>query len=141
MANWKEPKSDYKAEDPVTLERDIVQGRKESKKRNNDNDFLYRFRGRIAAMLQVVKGDVFEFGLSFGNVDPELIEKVVFACKELGIEEEEDEFRVRIPGEVTKDFKTGFLKYDIIATLIDEQEVTLVHRQKIEVLERVENGG
>ena len=96
-------------------------------------------------MLQVVKGDVFEFGLSFGNVDPELIEKVVFACKELGIEEEadreEDEFRVRIPGEVTKDLKTGFLKYDIIATLIDEQEVTLVHRQKIEVLERVENGG
>ena len=58
-------------------------------------------------MLQVVKGDVFEFGLSFGNVDPELIEKVVFACKELGIEEEadreEDEFRVRIPGEVTND--------------------------------------
>ena len=41
-------------------------------------------------MLQVVKGDVFEFGLSFGNVDPELIEKVVFACKELGIEEEAD---------------------------------------------------
>lgn len=96
-------------------------------------------------MLQVVKGDVFEFGLSFGNVDPELIEKVVFACKELEIEEEadreEDEFRIRIVGEVTKDFKTGFLKYDIIATLIDEQEVTLVHRQKIEVLERVENGG
>lgn len=96
-------------------------------------------------MLKVVKGDVFEFGLSFGNVATELIEKVVFACKELGIEEEadreEDEFRVRIPGEVTKDFKTGFLKYDIIATLIDEQEVTLVHRQKIEVLERVENGG
>ena len=96
-------------------------------------------------MLQVVKGDVFEFGLSFGNVDPELIEKVVFACKELGIEAEADreeaEFRVRIAGEVTRNFKTGFLKYDIIATLIDEQEVTLVHRQKIEVLERVENGG
>ena len=96
-------------------------------------------------MLKVVKGDVFEFGLSFENVATELIEKVVFACKELGIEEEadreEDEFRVRIPGEVTKDFKTGFLKYDIIATLIDEQEVTLVHRQKIEVLERVENDG
>ena len=94
-------------------------------------------------MLKVVKGDVFEFGLSFENVATELIEKVVFACKELGIEadREEDEFRIRIPGEVTKDFKTGFLKYDIIATLIDEQEVTLVHRQKLEVLERVENGG
>ena len=95
-------------------------------------------------MLKVVKGDVFEFGLSFENVATELIEKVVFACKELGIEEEadreEDEFRIRILGEVTKDFKTGFLKYDI-ATLIDEQEVTLVHRQKLEVLERVENGG
>ena len=63
-------------------------------------------------MLQVVKGDVFEFGLSFGNVDPELIEKVVFACKELGIEEEadreEDEFRVRIPGEVTRTSKQVF---------------------------------
>jgi hypothetical protein len=96
-------------------------------------------------MLKVVKGDVFEFGLSFGNVATELIEKVVFACKELEIEEEadreEDEFRVRILGEVTRNFKTGFLKYDIIATLIDEQEVTLVHRQKLEVLERVENGG
>lgn len=96
-------------------------------------------------MLQVVKGDVLEFGISFGNVDPELIEKVVFACKELGIEEtadrEEDEFRIRISGEVTKNFKSGFLKYDIIATLIDSQEVTIVHRQKIEVLERVENGG
>ena len=96
-------------------------------------------------MLKVVKGDVFEFGLSFENVATELIAKVVFACKELGIEEEadreEDEFSIRIPGEVTKDFKTGFLKYDIIATLIDEQEVTLVHRQKLEVLERVENGG
>ena len=100
---------------------------------------------RSNRMLKVAKGDVFEFGLSFENVTTELIEKVVFACKELGIEEEadreEDEFRIRIPGEVTKDFKTGFLKYDIIATLIDEQEVTLVHRQKLEVLERVENGG
>ena len=96
-------------------------------------------------MLKVVKGDVFEFGVSFGNVATELIEKVVFACKELGIEEEadreEDEFRVRIPGEVTRNFKTGFLKYDIIATLIDEQEVTLVHRQYLEVMERLENVG
>ena len=40
-------------------------------------------------MLKVVKGDVFEFGLSFANVATELIEKVVFACKELGIEESE----------------------------------------------------
>lgn len=96
-------------------------------------------------MLQVVKGDVLEFGISFGNIDSELIEKVVFACKELGVEEtadrEEDEFRIRIAGETTKNFKTGFLKYDLIATLVDEQEVTIVHRQKIEVLERVENGG
>ena len=93
-------------------------------------------------MLKVVKGDVFEFGLSFENVATELIEKVVFACKELRIEEEADREEDALPiCEVTKDFKTGFLKYDIIATLIDEQEVTLVHRQKLEVLERVENGG
>lgn len=60
MANWKEPKSDYKAEDQVTpdifntlaenektLERDFLQGRKENKKRNYDNDLLYRFRRAI----------------------------------------------------------------------------------------------
>lgn len=91
-------------------------------------------------MLQVVKGDVFEFVIMLCRIDPIVIEKVIFQSKDLGLElqaeQEEDIYRIRILGERTKEFKIGFAKYDIVVVLIDGERITVKHNDKIEVLNK-----
>lgn len=94
-------------------------------------------------MLRVVKGDVFEFVIILCRIDPIVIEKVTFQSKDLGInqeaEQEEDIYRVRILGDITKDFSTGFAKFDIVVTLTDGETITVKHNDKVEVLEKVKS--
>lgn len=94
-------------------------------------------------MLRVVKGDVFEFVIILCRIDPIVIETVTFQSKDLGInqeaEQEEDIYRVRILGDITKDFKAGFAKFDIVVTLTDGETITVKHNDKVEVLEKVKS--
>ena len=91
-------------------------------------------------MLQVVQGDVFEFGVDFCNLEPMLIERVVFTSKKLGIQEtavfENGEYRVRIEGERTRLFPAGFIGYDLTVVLIDGERLTVRNNEKIEVLRK-----
>lgn len=90
-------------------------------------------------MLHFVKGDVFEFCLTLIGTEPELVTKVVLQSKSLGWEieatREDDYYRIREIGEVTKLAKPGFHKYEIVITLVDGQELT-VKRDALEVLSR-----
>ena len=94
-------------------------------------------------MLRVVKGDVFEFVILLCRIDPSVIEKVIFQSKDLGLElvaeQEEDIYRIRILGEITKNFKAGFARYDIVVALIDGENLTVKHKEKIEVLEKAKS--
>ncbi len=94
-------------------------------------------------MLRVVKGDVFEFVIMLCRIDPIVIEKVIFQSKELGLEliaeQEDDIYRIRILGETTKNFPTGFVRYDIMVALIDGENLTVKHNDKIEVLEKAKS--
>ncbi len=91
-------------------------------------------------MLTLVKGDVFEFCVAMCNVDPYAVKGVEFSSKDLAVKHEvmfdDGIYRIRIPGSMTKDFPTGFAKYDITVTLIDDEKVTVVHNGRVEVLEK-----
>ena len=91
-------------------------------------------------MLTLVKGDVFEFCVAMCNVDPYAVKSVEFSSKDLGIRHEamfdDGIYRIRIPGEKTKDFPVGFPRYDVTVTLIDDEKLTVVHDSRVEVLEK-----
>jgi len=90
-------------------------------------------------MLKIVKGDVFEFVVCV-KIDPVIIERVVFESKDLNLEHtaelENGIYRVRILGEETKKFPKGFARFDITATFIDGEKLTLKRNDKVEVLEK-----
>lgn len=92
-------------------------------------------------MLKVVQGDVLEFVIMLCRIDPIVIERVTFQCKDLGLEQvaeqEDDIYRIRILGEITKNFPIGFSRYDIAVTLTDGEQLTVKHNDKIEVLKKV----
>lgn len=89
-------------------------------------------------MLHLVQGDIFEFCVAICNVDPYAIKRVDFSSKDLGLTTEaffdDGVYRVRIPGEKTKNFPLGFARYDITITLIDNEQVTVKHNERVEVL-------
>lgn len=91
-------------------------------------------------MITVVKGDVFEFCVAMCNVDPYAVKKVEFSSRDLGIKHEaffdDGIYRVRIHGEITRNFPVGFAKYDITVTLIDDEKVTVKSNERVEVLEK-----
>ena len=91
-------------------------------------------------MLNLVRGDMLEFTIALPNADGYAIQKVEFASSDLAIRTDAfldgKVYRVRIEGEKTKDFPVGFSHYDIIVTLIDNQQVTLKYQERIEVLAR-----
>ena len=91
-------------------------------------------------MLTVVKGDVFEFCVAMCNVDPYAVKKVEFSSRDLAVKHEaffdDGIYRVRIHGEITKNFPVGFAKYDITVTLIDGEKVTVKANERVEILEK-----
>lgn len=91
-------------------------------------------------MLQVVQGDVFEFGVDFCNLAPMFIDRVVFTSKKLGLQEtamfENGEYRVRIDGGRTRLFPAGFIGYDVTVILTDGERLTVRSNEKIEVLRK-----
>ena len=91
-------------------------------------------------MLTVVKGDIFEFCVVMCNVDPYAVKKVEFSSRDLGLIHEafydDGVYRVRIHGEVTKNFPVGFAKYDVTVTLIDDERLTVKVNERVQVLEK-----
>lgn len=91
-------------------------------------------------MLNLVRGDMLEFTIALPNADNYAIQRVEFASSDLAIKVDAfldgKVYRVRIEGEKTKNFPIGFSRYDIIVTLIDNQQVTLKYQERIEILDR-----
>ena len=81
-----------------------------------------------------------EFTIALPNADNYAIQRVEFASSDLAIKADAfldgKVYRVRIEGEKTKNFPIGFSRYDIIVTLIDNQQVTLKYQERIEILDR-----
>ena len=93
-------------------------------------------------MLGVVQGDVFEFEIKVRGVEPDLISEVTFQCDELNIkqiaEREEEVYRVRIEGAITRDFKPGPHFFTVSLILIDGEKFTPVPKGLLEVIRKKE---
>lgn len=92
-------------------------------------------------MLQIIQGDVFEICVDLCQIEQALIEKVMFASKDLGAVREADHcggsYRVRFEGRETLRFPPGFARYDLTVGFIDGECLTVVCNEKIEVLKKV----
>lgn len=96
-------------------------------------------------MLKIIKGDNLEFCVTIKNVEPFLIEELEFYCKGLDIreiaEKDDDSYRFRVPRESTANYKHGFYRYELIATLMDGQVVTIERGNMLEVIKRLDESG
>lgn len=92
-------------------------------------------------MLQIIQGDVFEICVDFCRIERTLIERVVFASKDLGAERDAEEcngnYRIRFEGGETTQFPSGFARYDLTVCFVDGECLTVRHDEKIEVLKKV----
>lgn len=92
-------------------------------------------------MLQIIQGDVFELCIDIDGIDHNLIEKITFSSKSLGLNEPlqyyDGRFTIRIEGERTKVFPIGFSGYDLTLTLLGGESLTIKHGEKIEVLKKI----
>lgn len=91
-------------------------------------------------MLQIIQGDVFEICVDLCSIEPALIDKVVFASKDLGTERAAEKcngnYRVRFEGRDTARFSSGFARYDLTVCFLDGESLTVRHDEKIEVLKK-----
>ncbi len=93
-------------------------------------------------MISIVKGDVFEFDVEVEDVDLTYIDKVTLHIPKLNIKEEatfiNEVYKIRIEGNVTREFPVGFFNYSLIITFTDGEEYTALTDEKLEVVLRRE---
>lgn len=89
----------------------------------------------------IIQGDTFAKGISFGNLDLETIEKICFSCAELNIikdfKKEYNEYYLEISAEETATYPVIVTDCDITILFKDKTVETIKYRTIIEVLEKI----